>query len=449
MRITLLRGLTNMKEEKLSLALLITLLMAVNSVGIPAAQELPEPISLERCIDLAQERYLGVMAKEMSVAAAGQKTLSARADLLPHLSFEGHYSRLNEAPSGEIMGNPVSFGKENIYSADLVLRQPLFTGWSLTNNVKQEELGLDIEETGLEILRQDLRLQTVRAYFEVLTREALLDVAQKSVEELEAHLQRTRDFFEAGMVPKNDLLRSEVEKAGSVLNLLQAESALEVARAKLNNLLYLPLEKDLVLENILDSRELDLSLDELTVMALANRPELEQMRQRISRADVGVDLARSDKYPQLFLVGDYTLDGDGGGFWYSESGDWSINALASWHIFDWGKVKHRVGEARSRKAQVEFLSRQLEEDIRLEVKETLSKIEVSRKNIDVADTAVVQAEENLRISSLRYQANVSTSTEVLDAETLLTMARVSYSGALHNYNVAIAELEKAVGVPLR
>jgi outer membrane protein TolC len=88
---------------------------------------------------------------------------------------------------------------------------------------------------------------------------------------------------------------------------------------------------------------------------------------------------------------------------------------------------------------------QLRENIVLEVKDDYLFMQVSEKNIDTASKAIEQAEENLRLNEERYKYQVATAFDVLNAVTLLAQARVNYYGALSDFNVAKANLERAMG----
>jgi outer membrane protein TolC len=86
-----------------------------------------------------------------------------------------------------------------------------------------------------------------------------------------------------------------------------------------------------------------------------------------------------------------------------------------------------------------------EDAIRLEVKNAFLNLEVSKKNIGTAEESLDQAKENYRITNLRYQQQMTTSTEVLDARTFLSQAETNYYGALYGYMISEAELDRAVG----
>ena len=87
----------------------------------------------------------------------------------------------------------------------------------------------------------------------------------------------------------------------------------------------------------------------------------------------------------------------------------------------------------------------LKDGISLELKDAVLELETTEENIPTTRKAVEQGEENLRVNEERYKAQVTTITEVLDAQTLLTQARVNYYKALYNHHLAKAKLLRALG----
>jgi outer membrane protein len=81
----------------------------------------------------------------------------------------------------------------------------------------------------------------------------------------------------------------------------------------------------------------------------------------------------------------------------------------------------------------------------LEVQEAYISLKESEKNIGVARKSIDQAEENFRISEVRFREQVSTTLELFDAQTLLAQAKVNYYRALYGYQIAQARLQKAMG----
>jgi outer membrane protein TolC len=122
-----------------------------------------------------------------------------------------------------------------------------------------------------------------------------------------------------------------------------------------------------------------------------------------------------------------------------------VSAVLNWTFWEWGKTYYAGREQESRKRQLVQTKLDVENGIGLEVKQAMLDLEVTEKNVPTTIKAVRQAEENLRVNEERYKAQVTTITEVLDAQTLLTQARVNYYRALYDNNLGKARLERAVG----
>jgi outer membrane protein TolC len=128
-----------------------------------------------------------------------------------------------------------------------------------------------------------------------------------------------------------------------------------------------------------------------------------------------------------------------------EQPEFVVGATLSWNVFQWGKVYYSVDEAKARAAAAEAGMESLERAVQFEVTQALLGIDLARNQIEVQEEAVKAAEEQLRIEKQRYDKQVSTTTEVLDATTRLVEAQVTLSTNQYEYRVSIARLWKACG----
>ncbi|OGP53055.1 MAG: hypothetical protein A2Y65_07580 [Deltaproteobacteria bacterium RBG_13_52_11] len=190
-------------------------------------------------------------------------------------------------------------------------------------------------------------------------------------------------------------------------------------------------------------------MDAFIEEAFRERPELRLSELGIQSAKKGVGLAASKLFPQVSIVLNYERVGDepsvNGSRYIADADSWNVMGVAQWNVWDWGKAWWGVGENKAKVFQAECALEQVKDAVKLDVQSTSLSVTEAKKNIQVAETAVSQAEENFRISEERYKGQVATSTEVLDALTLLTQARTNYYTALSNYNVAKARLQRAIG----
>ncbi|UCD72184.1 MAG: TolC family protein, partial [Syntrophobacterales bacterium] len=202
-------------------------------------------------------------------------------------------------------------------------------------------------------------------------------------------------------------------------------------------------------EDILEYRPMEVSFEESLEKARKKRPELREAELNVKMAEKEVQLAKSQYFPTVNLSFNYERVGDDpgvSGSQYEDEDSWNIMAYARWTFWQWGKKRKLLREKETRLVQAEDARVQVEDGISLEVKEAYLRLREAREKIDVAKTAITQAEENYRMNFERYKEQVATSTDVLDAQTLLTQARSNYYNALSDFNIARARLDRAMGI---
>jgi outer membrane protein TolC len=273
-------------------------------------------------------------------------------------------------------------------------------------------------------------------------------VADKAVESLESHLKVARNFYEVGMIPVNDLLKVEVELANAQHDLTKARNASQISRASFNNLLSRPINSTVEIKDILIYEPENPDFEQYLSKALKNRPEIRTLEISATQIDQQIKLAKSKYYPEVAMTYNYIKEGDSpfvSGSEFHDSSTWQAILGISWTFWDWGKTRNSVSRNESVRRQLDQTRKTLEDNIGLQVKNAILNLQEAEKNIPIAEKAVDQAEENLRVGEERYKAQVTTSTEVLDAQTLLSQARMNYYSALYDHNLAKAALLRAIG----
>ena len=409
------------------------------------------PLTLEESIEIALEQNPTLKGAQGAIREAKYRRLGAVSDFLPQANTQYSYTRLDEAPT--MTTSPTSpkltVGERDFYTLQNTVTQPVFTGGALINNYLLANLGVDTAKVEFERTKLDLVLNVKEAYYGVLTAEKGVEVAEQAVEQLESHHTVAQAFFDVGMIPKNDLLQVEVQLAQTRQNLIKAQNGLEVARAVFNTLLRRNIDDAVNLVEVLEYVPMVIDVDRLTEEAYQERPEIKAAGLGVKSAKRGVGLAVSGFFPQASIVFNYDRQGDdyrvNGTRYEPDPDSWSVMGVAQWKVWDWGKTVWGVGESKAKVFQAECALDEITDGVRLDVKQASLSVIEAEKNIHLANTAVSQAEENFRINEERYKGQVATSTDVLDALTLLTQARTNYYSALSDYNVAKARLARSIG----
>ena len=405
-------------------------------------------LTLDKAIEIAAANNTIIKEAIENQKAAIEEQKSARADFLPKASAAYSYTRLKDSPYMKTDGTQTDIADNDQYHWDLTLSQPIFTGLALSTKYKMAKLGIDIKDAEKEQAVLDVVKQVKSAYFNILLTKKFLLVADEAVNQLESHVRDAEKFYEQGMIPYNDLLRSKVALADALQNRVRAESNVEMAISAFNTLLQIDLNRKTNVEDILGITPFPYDLDTLINEAMEKRPELRTLRFAIKNSGYAVTLAQSSYYPEVGLVGSYEQNGDNPSATENDFGNShnaSVTLQARWTFFEWGKTRAEVNKYRRNKSSLVEKTKGIEDSIKLEVKSAFLDLKVAEKNIQTAKKSLVQAEENWRITNLQYQQQMITSTEVLDARTFLTQAETNYYGALYGYMIALAELERAAG----
>ncbi|MEZ4551291.1 MAG: TolC family protein [Desulfobacterales bacterium] len=425
------------------IVLISLLFFGANPCG---AQE--NPLSLEIAISEAIGNNTLIQEAIEKQRAAMENEKSASADLFPKFSAGYGYNNFKETPYVVFGGTQLdSWGKDR-FAWDVSIAQPLFTGFALTTRCKIAELGIRMSDIEKDQAVMDVTRDVKVGYFNILLAKRYLGVSDEAVKQLEGHVADAQQFYDQELIPQNDLLRSQVALAHARQNRVSAASIMNVAVAAFNTILKRDITQDTTIKEIGPSPPFHYDIAELFDLAMKYRPELKQLETALAQAGLGIKMAQSNYYPKVYLTGRYEQLGDNLRATNNDFGNsynTIIGAQAQWQFFEWGKTRADVNKATYEMKALEAKIDGIRDSVRLEVKNAYEKLMVAGENIKTAETALAQAKENFRITNLQYQQQVTTSTDVLDAQTFLTQAEMNYYSALYGYMISKATLVRAIG----
>jgi len=424
-----------------------------------------QPITLKDAVNIALKDNPNLQAAQYTFSMAKAAEREAWTKFFPSIKFNYSYTRWNEEqhvnlkpvtipplvsgmePTTIKPGNVVTT-RQNEYEYAFSFQQPLFTGWAITAAHKiallsAKEAELEAKETRLEVA-----LNVKRAYFGILEAQKLEDVAQLAVKQLSRHLFVAKNLFEQGVIPRNDLLKSQVALAQAQQDLERAKNNVAIAKATLNAILHREVTAPLEIEEMSLLNPPGLSLKEAIYRAMVLRPIVEAGIKEVEKGREGIRLAQSGYFPHLQMEGVYRKHGnhpDCTGDDLTDAESWKITAGLEWTLFEMGRTRCQVERARLGRLKALAQLNEIKDRVSLEVQKAFLDMETARKNIETARKAVEQAKENFRVTEERYKEQIDTSTEVLDAQTLLTQAQTYYHRAVYQYNVAVSRLFRVMG----
>lgn len=329
------------------------------------------------------------------------------------------------------------------FTTTLSVTLPVYDRGQIRNGLTQARLDHKAISRLEDRIRQQVIVDVVVSYMEVLLAQEELKVVNKTLKTARAHYDMVRSRFRSGLVVKSDLLRAKVRIAELEQERLQAQSQVAVARAALNAAMGVEIDRSFHLITALErGTEAPGSLQTWIRQSLENRPDLEQIRFEETMAQAEVKKAKAAHLPGVYLSGSYDINSED----FSETADsYTVGAEVRFNLFSGLDLQSKVREAKAQVCHIQALIRQLELGIEVEVRRAFFQAQSASQRIEVANASVAQAEEGLRIVRNRYENGLFTIVNLLDAEVALQQTRTNHLRSLHDFKVAMARLKLAAG----
>lgn len=330
-------------------------------------------------------------------------------------------------------------------------RQVIYAGGQIRAALRIARLTEDSAYFQLRDVIDRVISTTRQQFYSVLLNRALITVAEETIRLDEQQLQDQLNRFEAGTVPRFNVLQAEVQLANDRPTLIRARNDYLISQLQLAKTLALAPGKGggptftAVGELTIIPRPISLA-DALT-LARARRPFLKVQRQSILVEVEQIKVASAGYKPRLDAHAGYEIRNRGSSSDIGETvNGWFYGFTGSWDIFDgfetFGQVKQAKARLESAKVNYEDSVRQVE----LEVQTAHANLQQARETIESQQKNVEQALEALRLSRERLSAGAGTQLDVLNATVALTRARTTELQARADYNRALAEFDRATAL---
>jgi outer membrane protein TolC len=406
-------------------------------------------LTLENTINLAIERNPGLKSQDQDVLAKDMDKNSQFAQMLPSADLSYGYMRINDVQSMTLpLPQPMQpitlpMSQKDNYQFDVQAKQILFAGGALYNNyliAKNDHLA---SEQDRQRYIRNLKLTVIDAYYGVIKARQQRELAKSNVSSVKSHLDVANAFFNQGMIPKNDLLEAQVTFAQSEELLIMADNSAKIAEANLNILLQRNLLEDVNIDTEIPITNMEITFDQSLSTALENRQEIKTAQLQVENSSKGINIARSAFMPSVAATYAYERTGEDPDT--NDYDTWKAGLGLNWNLFSGGSSYWNYNKAKYMNLKAGYQMESLKNLVTLEVKNSYLNIQEATARLQVAEKAIVQAEELARIQRDRYNLQVATTTDVLDAQTLLVKAKNNYLTARADHARAIAALKASMG----
>lgn len=396
-------------------------------------------MTLDKCIELALGNNPQINAAFHDILASDARIKQVWANYFPQLSWQTGYTKIKQLQLSDALGRNLTF---NYYILGQVTLQQMLYDFGVTQNQATiKRLDYEAYKTTLSATINDVIYRTKDAYFNLLFAFENRRVAEDTVKKFEMFYNQAKAFYEIGMNPKVDVTIAEVNLSNAKLQLIQADNAVNLAVAKLNNVMGVPFIDKYNVQERLKYQPVDVTFNKSVEIARDARPELKLAELKVESANQTMKLVKKSYFPTLSVEGQYQR---GGKSWNSNYG-YNIGGYLNFPTINGMLIKNEIKEARYLYDKEIANAKNTQNSIYLEIQNAYLTLEEKKNQMPVAILGVKQAKENYELSYGRYRVGEASPTELKDAQINYQQAQLTYYNALYQYNSSKAALEKAIG----
>lgn len=410
--------------------------------------------TLDQAILTALQRNADIQRARQEIERTKGLYIQVRAEILPRIdsnlqiqNTDPHLGSISSGTGGGLSGVPTQ------YSVSFQATQIVFAGGRVVSQIRSADFQRDSSYYAFRNAI-DLVIATVKQqFYQVLLNRALIGVQEESVNLLKSQLQDQQNRFEAGTVPRFNVLQAQVALSNQYPVLISAQNNYRISQLQLAKTLGLdfdpargdgaPLEAIGELLYQPRSIPLDLAIE----LAKERRPFLKQQKATVLSNAQQVNVARAGYFPQLNVsAGEEFRSSPLSEDISAVRSGYVLGGTGTWAIWDWGATYGQVKQARAVLEQSKITLDDANRQVELEVQQADSNLKQSAELVKATEQSVGQAEEALRLASARLSAGAGTQLEVLNSRVEVTLSQSNRLQALYNYNTALAEFDRVTAI---
>ena len=405
-------------KRKLILSMLAASILTVNI----------NALTLPEAVDIALENNHEVQAKNFDYLESLENVKLNDADFLPKVGLGFVYNNRDEIAYPTQVDTDATFSAEVSYN--------LFNGFKNISDRNSSKFLSQSSQYSLNALKQDIILNTKIAYINYLDKENALETFKSAYNLFQEQYIDSKNRYEQGLIAKNDLLQVQVNMSSAKQNVAKAKGDLKTAKNTLSNILG---GKDLSSESIEKLSNTRLKTSDYDMKLLDNRSEIQALNMNLEAIKQQKKSIKSSFYPKV----DASISHNE---YYEDISDYKNQNIASlsasWNLYNGGfdNTKGNIYRTRYLKAKTQLDKTKL--DIKLQYENAISNLEVAIENFNTASLSQEQAEENYQIVKNRFDEGISTSTDLTDANYLLTQSKQGLNRAYFDKFLAVSTLDR-------
>jgi outer membrane protein TolC len=410
---------------------IIILSYMFSMAGLSQAQ--PLSLSLQDCRKMALEYNEKIRIADNAVNKARLDRQIAFAQYLPKV--DGSFTLLHMQTQdlleiGDVLG--VSLQTRGTFLAGVSVTQPLYVGGQITAANRLARIGQTVSEEQKRKTRQQVIADVDNAYYTLISVRSKVRMLEAYSRQMQGLYDQVKLGVDVQMATTNDLLRISTKQNEISYQLQKARNGEQLCGLALAYAIGADMDQTIIpSDTVLQSQNLGLSED------FSARPDLHLLQQQVKANEVMVKKERSNYLPTLALLGSYSYhdnlrlkgnlnlpDGTALDYHYTFSGSCPYALLSlRMPLFHWGAELKKVKKAKLNLADSKLQLQQMERGMRIEVRKAVQNVTDAQRMVETATTGRQQADENLRVMRQKYDNQMCTMTDLLDAQSQWQQSR--------------------------
>jgi len=416
-----------------------------------ASAEPAQTLTIDDAVNEALRVNDQLHAARFRAEGAEDSARSARGRLLPALNASNNFQHyadpfvLQIGP--QVAGNPpVTARNVNTNTLTISGDQPIL---GLLHRAKDFSAAGSLAEASRadeENARAQLAEQVRTIYLRLFEARAGVSIAEASIEQLQKQVQDAQARYNAGTITKADLLRFQTAVANAQQQRIQAATLATTSRqALLTFLSRNPEDPALDFVEPVDlerkaAQPVGSSTDELINRALQSRPEVQRAAKQAESARANGQARMLELLPEVDVQAAYIYVR---GQVFQPENSFFVGVMTSWPFWTWGTRWYAAQSAQRQADAAESLREDARKQVAFDVSSKVAQLEAQFVAVQVAETAIASAEEAYRVTSAQVSAGTATTTDLLDAQSALTTARLNLARAQYERSIARVALDRA------
>lgn len=416
-----------------SLVTVICLGMATHSWG--------ETLSLRDCLQKAHDNNPVLKNAVWDSRIAEENSRLASVARYPRVDVNAGYTMQLEPQAVKINGLTAETQEPEFAFGGIAATYTIYDFGRRDARIRQADAYTGAASQDFLFNKGNVTLQVIEAYFRILEAGRLIQSANQEVTQITEHRRVAQVMFEEGVVTRNDVLQAEVRLASARQKLLTVTNSRENGWLLLNFLT----GSEPAFRGELDDATALIAVDPSAAGAAdspINRHDIKAQKQTLEAREFEVKEIRENYLPEIYtrLGMDYVQNDK-----VREQAIFSATLGIRVNLFDGYASQAAHEKAVKQHSKQQDAINLTEQRARLEIATARNDTVVAKERIGVAEAAIKQSEENLRINKERYQERVGIASEVLDAQALVAQTKSDYYRALYDYQTSTARLQNALG----